>query len=97
MCCKQRTCAILKSFRCNTYEKHRGVMVLWLTRNPGRIPALNDERVTRVPTRSGLSGVTEGSDPVGKDPSQTTPHKTKRPPDPLGEPFWLKVCAAVRK
>jgi len=24
MCCKQRTCAIPKSFRCNTYKKHTG-------------------------------------------------------------------------
>src|SRR5713101_1881982 len=34
MCCKQGTCAILKSLRCNTYKKHRGVVLLWLTRNP---------------------------------------------------------------
>src|SRR5229473_4495649 len=25
MCCKQRTCTIPKSFRCNTYKKHRGL------------------------------------------------------------------------
>src|SRR5216683_4243483 len=24
MCCKERTCAILKSLRCNTYKKQRG-------------------------------------------------------------------------
>jgi len=30
-CCKQRTCAISKSFKCNTYKKHRGggVIVNW--------------------------------------------------------------------
>src|SRR5882672_9613118 len=33
-CGKQRTYRKPKSFRCNTYKKHRGRGVLWLTRNP---------------------------------------------------------------
>ncbi len=33
-CCKQRTYRIAKSFICNTYKKHGGWGVLWLTRNP---------------------------------------------------------------
>ena len=33
-CCKQKTYSIAKSFKCNTYKKHRGVGRLWLTRNP---------------------------------------------------------------
>src|SRR6266436_3900878 len=31
-CGKQRTYRKPKSFRCNTYKKHRGVGLLWLTR-----------------------------------------------------------------
>src|SRR6266850_5444572 len=33
-CGKQRTYRKPKSFRCNTYKKHRGEGLLWLTRNP---------------------------------------------------------------
>ncbi len=33
-CGKQRTYRKSKSFRCNTYKKHRGEEWLWLTRNP---------------------------------------------------------------
>ncbi len=33
-CGKQRTYRKPKSFRCNTYKKHRGEGWLWLTRNP---------------------------------------------------------------
>ena len=33
MCCKQRTYAISKSFKCNTYKKHRGLGVV-LILNP---------------------------------------------------------------
>ena len=28
MCCKQRSCTISKSFKCNTYKKHRGLGVV---------------------------------------------------------------------
>ena len=37
MCCKQRSCTISKSFKCNTYKKHRGVgfvLILALILNP---------------------------------------------------------------
>jgi len=33
-CCIQRTYRIAKTFKCNTYKKHGGWGVLWLTRNP---------------------------------------------------------------
>jgi hypothetical protein len=33
-CCKQKTYGTVKSFRCNTYKKHRGWGSLWLTRVP---------------------------------------------------------------
>src|SRR6266478_930028 len=39
-CCNQRTYRIAKLFRINTYKKHGGRGVLWLTRNPIRIPIL---------------------------------------------------------
>src|SRR5712664_2201834 len=35
-CGKQRTYRKSKSFRCNTYKKHRGEGVLWLPRHPLR-------------------------------------------------------------
>src|SRR6267142_203139 len=35
-CGKQRTYRKPKSFRCNTYKKHRGEGLLWLTRHPVR-------------------------------------------------------------
>src|SRR3989442_13773742 len=35
-CRKQRTYSKPKSFRCNTYKKHRGEGLLWLTRHPVR-------------------------------------------------------------
>src|SRR5260370_12897096 len=54
MCCKQRTCAIPKSFKCNTYKKHRGVggrrwWLTWISTFPilsasGRIPPLFQEK-----------------------------------------------------
>jgi len=34
MCCKQRTCAIPESFRCNIYKKHRGMGGGRTDRNP---------------------------------------------------------------
>src|SRR6266403_2296066 len=39
-CCIQRTYRIAKLFRINTYKKHGGRGVLWLTRNPIRISIL---------------------------------------------------------
>src|SRR6266850_3975797 len=33
-CGKQRTYRKPKPFRCNTYKKHRGEGLLWLTKNP---------------------------------------------------------------
>src|SRR5260370_11674669 len=36
-CCKQKTYALAKPFRCNTYKKHRGVGLLWLTRNSSNL------------------------------------------------------------
>src|SRR6266850_1724637 len=39
-CCIQRTYRITKFFRINTYKKHGGRGVLWLTRNPIRISIL---------------------------------------------------------
>src|SRR5260370_27911145 len=55
MCCKQRTCAIPKSFKCNTYKKHRGVggrrwWLTWISTFPilsasGRIPPLFKENL----------------------------------------------------
>src|SRR6266850_3165814 len=58
-CGKQRTYREPKSFRCNTYKKHRGWGVLWLTRHPARgvspvYPACPELR--REPRRERPSG-----------------------------------------
>src|SRR5260370_326937 len=45
MCCRQRTCAILKSFRCNTYKKIGGV----------GLPAVFSCQSVHVPHRRGIS------------------------------------------
>src|SRR6266404_5275772 len=55
----QRTYRKPKPFRCNTYKKHRGVRVLWLTRHPARgvcpvYPACPELR--REPRRERPSG-----------------------------------------
>src|SRR5712664_497074 len=63
-CCNQRTYRIAKLFRINTYKKHGGRGVLWLTRNPIRISIL-------------LALSFEGSDQ--RESKDLSSHPTSRP------------------
>src|SRR5258707_8328474 len=65
MCCKQRTCAIPKFFRCNTYKKHRGEGVLFLTSHPTERacpePAAAEERGISLANRESVSVLSDRS------------------------------------
>jgi hypothetical protein len=52
-CCIQRTYRIANSFICNTYKKHGGWGVLWLTKNPKKARALRPGEGHEAPLQQG--------------------------------------------
>ncbi len=93
MCCKQRTCAILKSRRCNTYKKHGGGGGLLSTSYPKRIAVLSERSESKDLSSHATKHVYPACpDPVGEEHRDEGPASSSHPTIEDSDPIGKGVC-----